>query len=82
MSYTTALGFTPIFQITKGGEEVSGAFNERCVKIEVESKAGGSEADTCDLTIDDRGWSIESPSIGEDSATLVLSMGYKGNTAL
>ena len=33
MGYTTSLGYTPTFNITKGGEEVTSAFTDRLLSI-------------------------------------------------
>ena len=76
MSYTTSLGFTPVFSVTKGGEDVTSNFSDRMLSIKIESKDGGGDADTVDIVLDDRDWKIATPSIGEGSATLVVSMGY------
>lgn len=76
MSYTTALGFTPAFEILKGADPVSAAMRDRVVSIIVQSYEGGGDADRCTIGLDDRGWSIGLPSIGEDSATLTIEMGY------
>ena len=76
MAYTTGLGITPAFTVSKGGEDITSRIADRLLSIKVESHEGGGDADTADITIDDRDWNISSPSIGEGSATLAISMGY------
>ena len=76
MSYTTALGFTPQFKISKGGEDITSNFADRMILIKIESRDGGGDADVVDISLDDRDWVIATPSIGEGSQTLQVSMGY------
>ncbi len=76
MAYTTALGLTPIFTVSQSGEYITSHLADRLVMIKIESREGGGDADTLDLTLDDRDWNIASPSIGEGSVTLSVSMGY------
>ena len=76
MSFTTSLGYAPAFSINKGTENVTGTLSDLLVLLKVESSEGGGEADIVDITIDDRGWNIAQPSIGDGSATLQVSMGY------
>lgn len=76
MSQTTILGYTPQFSITKDGEDITASFKDRIVSLRVESREGGGDADTVSIGIDDRGWTIGLPSIGENSTTLSVSMGY------
>ena len=76
MSLTTTLGYTPRFDISKGGENITAAFQDRLVSLSVESREGGGSADVCQITLDDRDWAIALPSIGENSATLAVAMGF------
>ena len=76
MSYTTGLGISPAFTISKSGEDITSRIADRLLSIKVESREGGGDADIADITIDDRDWNITSPSIGEGSASLQISMGY------
>lgn len=77
MGYTTSLGYTPIFNITKGGEEVTSGFIDRLLSIRVESYEGDGQSDTVSISIDDRDWMTAEPSYGEGSITLEVSLGYK-----
>lgn len=76
MSATTALGHTPAFLITKGGESVNSAFLDRLITLQVDSREGGGDSDTCTIALDDRDYLIALPSFGEDSTTLSIAMGY------
>lgn len=76
MSYTTALGHTPIFSIFKGTDPVSATMADRVTSITVESREGDGDSDVCTISLDDRGWGLALPSLGEDSATLTVAMGY------
>ncbi|WP_237477833.1 phage late control D family protein [Lichenibacterium dinghuense] len=76
MGYTTALGYTPIFRISKGDDDLTPQFKDRVLSIRVNSVQGGGTADSCDIVLDDRGWQLALPNIGEGSATLDISLGY------
>lgn len=76
MSYTTSLGIAPAFTIFKSGDDITSRINDRLLSIKVESHEGGGDADTVDIMMDDRDWNITSPSIGDGSAVLQISMGY------
>lgn len=77
MSYTTSLGYTPVFSVTKGSDDITATIADRLIALTVESREGEGDADVCRITLDDRGWSLGLPSIGEDSATLQIAMGYE-----
>lgn len=77
MGYTTSLGFTPLFQITKDGDDITDSFSDRLVSITVTSVDGGGESDTVDILLDDRDWVIAIPNVGENSGTLHVFLGYK-----
>lgn len=76
MSSTTALGFTPAFSIYKGSEDITAKFSDRLISLHIDSREGGGDADTCTIVLDDCGYAIALPSIGEDSVTLSVAMGY------
>lgn len=77
MTYATGLGYTPIFSISKDGEDITGHFTDRLTSITVSSYEGGGDSDTADVVIDDRDWAVQAPSIGEGSAVLKIALGYK-----
>lgn len=76
MAYTTALGHTPTFSISKDGDDISAKIGDRVLSIRVESRDGGGEADVVDIALDDRDWNITAPSIGDGSASLSVALGY------
>jgi hypothetical protein len=77
MSYTAALGYTPIYVIYKDGDDITGHFNDRVTTIKVESKSSGGEGDTIDITLDDRDWLIASPNNKAGSGDRIdLALGY------
>ena len=67
-------GFTPIYQILKGGVDITGHFNDRCVMVRVDYSSGDGDDDKCFITIDDRDWLIARPTLGE---TLNIALGYR-----
>lgn len=67
------VGFTPIFAVIKGGEDITGRFNDRVTKIEVDLRNGGGAGDVCRISIDDREWRLASPEVG---AKLEIHLGY------
>ena len=77
MSATTALGYTPQYVILKDGEDITGHFNDRVVMIKVESKSSGGEADSLDISLDDRDYAIAAVNTsGPDATSLAIAMGY------
>lgn len=79
MCHTTSLGYTPAFSISKGGEDITGNFQDRIISITVSSYEGGGSSDTAEVVIDDRDWTVAAPSIGEGSAVLAIGLGYREN---
>lgn len=67
-------GYTPIFEIWKGGENVTANFNNRATSIQVDLASGGGAADTCAITVDDRDWLISTPQVAD---ALEVYLGYK-----
>ena len=78
MTYTTSIRYSPTYSISKDGDDISGRFVDRLISLKVCSFEGNGEVDTIDIEVDDRGWNIAEPSIGEGSATLDVSLGYCG----
>lgn len=76
MGYTTSLGFTPLFKLTKDGDDITASLSDRLISIRYSSYYGGGNADTIDMELDDRGWMIDLPNVGEGAATVALAMGY------
>lgn len=80
MSLTTFLGYTPIFRIDQGDNDITGAFQDRLVSIRIESYSSNGRGDHCEIVVDDRDWLIASPStLSGSSTTLAISLGYKEN---
>lgn len=78
MSLTTALGYTPVYQIKKGGSDITGQFNDRALVIQIESVEGGGNGDKLTIILDDRDFTIASPvTDGDGKATLDVFLGYK-----
>lgn len=67
------VGYTPIFAVIKDGEDITGRFNDRVTRIEVDLRNGGGSGDVCRITIDDRDWRLASPEVG---AKLEIHLGY------
>ncbi|BCM87892.1 hypothetical protein [Methylobacterium indicum] len=67
-------GYTPIFQIFKGGENITGRFQDRAVSIRVDSTSGRGDQNTCAITIDDRDWRVARPKVGD---YLEIHLGYE-----
>lgn len=76
-TFTTSLGYTPLYRIDRAGIDITSNFEDRAVMIMIESYDGSGNADRCDITLDDRDWKIASPSSDESGTTLDVSMGYK-----
>jgi phage protein D len=66
-------GYTPIFQIYKGGVDITDRFNDRTTSIKVILTASGAAGDYCEVVVDDRDWKIASPELG---GTLEIWLGY------
>lgn len=67
-------GFTPIYKIVKDGDDITSKFNDRATSITVQLKDGGGDADTCQISVDDRDWKIATVQPG---ARLEVFLGYK-----
>lgn len=67
-------GFTPIYKIVKDGDDITSRFNDRATGITVQLKDGGGDADTCQISVDDRDWMIATVQPG---ARLEVFLGYK-----
>lgn len=77
MSFTTSLGYTPAFQINRGGVDVTSQFNDRVTLIKVTSTNGNGNGDQLDITLDDRDWAIATPSTDDEGPpSLELFLGY------
>lgn len=61
-----ATGYTPIYRIFKGGEDITGRFNDRTTQIRVDLQAGDGNDDQCTIMVDDRDWRVGRPIPGED----------------
>lgn len=69
------VGFTPIYRITKDGENITGHFNDRTIMIRVDSSAEqGEGGDLFHIIVDDRDWMVARP---EPGAILAIELGYK-----
>lgn len=78
----TGLGRTPVFRVDRGDDDITGAFADRLVTIQVVSHAANGKGDTCEIVVDDRDFAILSPSTSQAGATtLKVSLGY-AETAL
>jgi phage protein D len=67
-------GYTPIYKIMKGGQDITSHFNDRTTEISVTLKGGGGDSDTCKITVDDRDWRIATVEVG---VKLEVYLGYK-----
>lgn len=67
-------GYTPIYKIMKGGDDITARFNDRTIDIKVELVAGGGDTDKCTIKVDDRDWKIATPTTGD---YLEIYMGYE-----
>lgn len=67
-------GYTPVFQILKGGNDVTNQFNDRATSISVTCIGGGGGGDLLDIEIDDRDWAVAYPAVGD---SLEVHLGYK-----
>ena len=67
-------GYTPIYKIVKDGLDLTTRFDDRATSITVQLKDGGGDADTCQISIDDRDWRIATVQPG---ARLEVFLGYK-----
>lgn len=67
-------GYTPIFQIFKDGDDVTGRFQDRLTRIQVDIYDGDGQNDKCKITVDDRDWRVARPFVGD---RLELHLGYK-----
>ena len=77
MSATTSLGYTPQYVIYKDGDDITGHFNDRVVMLKVESKSSGGEADSLDISLDDRDYAISAVNTsGPDATSLAIALGY------
>lgn len=68
------VGYTPYFQLFKDGNDITGQFQDRCTKIQVEITDGDGENDTATISLDDRDWLISRPFKGDK---LQLHLGYR-----
>jgi phage protein D len=66
-------GYTPIYRVFKGGEDITGQFNDRTLQIKVDLQSGNGNDDQCTILVDDRDWRISRPSTGE---SLQIWLGY------
>jgi phage protein D len=65
---------TPIYRIIKGGDDITGHFNDRTTKIHCELKSGNGESDRFEVQLDDRDFRLKLPQTG---AKLNIELGYK-----
>ncbi|GEP03696.1 phage late control D family protein [Methylobacterium oxalidis] len=68
-------GYKPIFEIWKGGENITARFQDRAVHIAVELAAGGGSQDSIEITVDDRDWLVATPRVKD---RIVVYLGYEG----
>ncbi|MEA1830946.1 hypothetical protein U8607_02525 [Methylobacterium durans] len=68
-------GYKPIFEIWKGGENITARFQDRAVHIAVELAAGGGAQDSVEITVDDRDWLVATPRVKD---RIVVHLGYEG----
>jgi phage protein D len=67
-------GYTPIYRVEKGGEDITGRFNDRTLQIKVDLQAGNGNDDQCTILVDDRDWRIARPMNGD---TISVWLGYE-----
>ncbi|WP_029083397.1 phage late control D family protein [Bradyrhizobium sp. th.b2] len=67
-------GYTPIYRVFKGGEDITGRLNDRTLQIRVDLQSGNGNDDQCTILIDDRDWRVARPLTGE---TLQIWLGYQ-----
>lgn len=66
--------FTPVFQIYKGGENITANFQNRALDIKVELASGNGAQDTCTITVDDRDWLLALPQVDD---AIEVYLGYE-----
>ena len=77
-TFTGGLGFTPLYRIERGGDDLTSTFSDRATSISVTLFAGNSNGDLCEIVMDDRDFALASPSTsGEGAANLSIFMGYE-----
>ena len=67
-------GYTPIYRVYKGGEDITGRLNDRTLQIRVDLQSGNGNDDQCTILVDDRDWRVARPTTGED---LQVWLGYQ-----
>jgi phage protein D len=67
-------GYTPIYRVFKGGEDITGRLNDRTLQIKVDLQSGNGNDDQCTILIDDRDWRVARPTTGED---IQVWLGYQ-----
>ncbi|MGV7031037.1 phage late control D family protein [Methylobacterium symbioticum] len=70
-----ATNYIPTFEIFKGGENITARFQDRALSITVRLAAGSGDQDSVEIVLDDRGWQIASPQVGD---RLTVNLGYTG----
>lgn len=68
-------GYLPAFEIYKGGENITARFEDRAVSVIVRLAAGSGDQDTCEIVLDDRGWMVATPTVGD---RIEVRLGYTG----
>ncbi|MCJ2057743.1 hypothetical protein MKL09_14405 [Methylobacterium sp. J-048] len=66
--------YTPVFEVRKGGENITANFQNRAVSIDVELCSGDGAQDTCTIVVDDRDWLISRPNVGD---AIQVLLGYQ-----
>lgn len=66
-------GYTPIYRVYKGGEDITGRLNDRTLQIRVDLQSGNGNDDQCTILVDDRDWRVARPLTGE---SLQIWLGY------
>ena len=83
MSFTSSLGYTPVYQINRGGADITKQFNDRVTLIKVVSTNGGGNTDTLSISLDDRDWSIATPATDDEGPpSMEVYLGYRGKRPL
>jgi phage protein D len=67
-------GYTPIYRVYKGGEDITGRLNDRTLQIRVDLQSGNGNDDQCTILIDDRDWRVARPLTGE---SIQVWLGYE-----
>lgn len=65
--------YTPTFEVSKGGENITASLQRRSVSIKVELQSGNGGQDTCTIVADDRDWLLALPNVGD---IIEVSLGY------